>query len=264
MLIRRGLVVEAKPFSAGLRIEHLQSDIDSALYGPLAGDLRLPVGEYALSCRIAGTGVYTFCMCPGGLVVAASSEEGGIVTNGMSRYARDGRNANSALVTSVSFASPQEGMEFQRILEQRAYEMTGGYRVPAQDLRSFRAGREGLSQHRVQPSYSLGAQPARLDRLLGQPIANRLADATGVLGGKLRGFDDDGALLSGPETRTSSPLRLRRDSKTRFAEGVTGLYPCGEGAGYAGGIMSAAVDGLRSAIALTEWYRQPDGAGQEE
>jgi len=263
-LMKQDLTFVPKPFSAGLRIEHLQSDIDNALYGSLSGDPRLPKGEYMLSCNIDGCGVYTFCMCPGGNVVAAASEPGGIVTNGMSLHARSGVNANSALAVSVSFPTPQEGIEFQRRLERQAYEMTGGYSAPAQDLGSFTANRAGLRLNKIQPTYPLGVREARLDKLLGDELSGRIALATGIFGSKIRGFDDGDALLCGPESRTSSPLRMERDSETRQAPNAEGLYPCGEGAGYAGGIMSAAVDGLKSAIAVIQRYRQPESDALEE
>lgn len=255
MLCKKGLILSAKPFSVGVRIEHQQIDIDAALYGSFANDPRLPKGEYALSADINGRGVYTFCMCPGGTVVAAASEQGGVVTNGMSEYARGGKNANSALVASVGFNNPFVGIEFQRKLERLAFDAAGGgYKAPAQDLSGFLAGKPTLNIKRVTPSYPLGIKTTDISVLLGSDIANCLRAGIGAFAKKLRGFDAPDAILTGLETRTSSPLRIERDAETRQALGMAGLYPCGEGAGYAGGIMSAAVDGLKSAVAIIEKY----------
>ena len=258
MLGKKGLRLEPKPFSVGVRIEHPQRDIDTALYGEYAGDKRLPKGEYALSAQIEGRGVYTFCMCPGGSVVAAASETGGVVTNGMSNYARDGQNANSALVAAVGFDNPFEGIEYQRGLERAAYEAGGGaYRAPAQDMAGFLSGRASLDIGRVKPTYPLGVTAYNLGVLLGPQIIRGLQKGIAVFDKKIKGFDAADAILTGPETRTSSPVRIERDPETREAAGMGGLYPCGEGAGYAGGIMSAAVDGLKSAVAIIERYKPP-------
>lgn len=258
MLRGKGLTVRTKPFSVGLRIEHLQQDIDRALYGKMAGHPLLPPGEYALSAKVGGRGVYTFCMCPGGTVVAAASEEGGVVTNGMSDYARGGVNANSAIAVSVNagdFADPFAAVAFQRGLEQAAFAAGGGsYRAPAQDVGSFLEERPGWRQGKVVPSYPRGVTGQDLSALLGRDIAACLHGGIAAFGKKLKGFDDAGAVLTGIETRTSSPLRIGRDGDTHEADGLAGLYPCGEGAGYAGGIMSAAVDGLKTALAVMARY----------
>ncbi len=248
-----GAVLEAKPFSVGARIEHFQSDIDRALYGAHAGDPRLPAGEYALSYKTGGRCVYTFCMCPGGSVVAAASEDGGIVTNGMSTYARDGENANSALAVSLSGGDfggdPFAAIEWQRRLENGAYALTDSWRAPATDVDSFLAARAGLHlSGNPQPTYPLGVAAADFEQLFGDELCGCLRSGIAAFEHKLRGFSQR-AVLTAPETRTSSPVRIVR-ADDRCAVGVDGLYPCGEGAGYAGGIMSAAVDGLRTAAAV--------------
>lgn len=259
LLHKKGLPLAAKSFSVGLRIEHLQADIDRALYGESAGHPLLPKGEYALSAKIGGRGVYTFCMCPGGIVVAAASETGGVVTNGMSDYARDGANANSAVAVTVEaagFAGPFAAIEYQQALERAAYAAGGGaFGAPAQDVGSFLAQKPGLRIGRVAPSYPRGVRDGDLAALLGADIAGCLRDGITTFGKKLRGFDAPDALLTGLETRTSSPVRIVRDADSRQAVGLQGVYPCGEGAGYAGGIMSAAVDGVKSALAVMAVYR---------
>ncbi len=261
MLRQKEIQMCGKPFSVGVRIEHLQSEIDKALYHEAAGHPALPPGEYQLSTRVAGHGVYTFCMCPGGQVVAAASELGGVVTNGMSRHARNGMNANSALVVGVEpnafggdlFAS----LEFQRELERRAYEAGGGgFCAPASNVEAFLQNRAGLTQGRVQPSYPRGVQSANLSELLPQELTTALQGGLRQFGKRLRGFDAPDSVLTGLETRTSSPLRVLRNAQGE-SENMQGLWPCGEGAGYAGGIMSAAVDGLRIARAIIGRYRMP-------
>ena len=259
MLSGKNLVMTAKPFSVGLRIEHLQTDVDRSLYGKYAGDPRLPVGEYNLSTRVGGRGVYTFCMCPGGEVVPAASEFGGTVTNGMSNHARDGRNANSAICVSVTEKdfgyNPYRALEFQRNLERAAYAAVGGgYLAPASDVGSFLEARKGLKQGHVVPTYARGVVPYDLWKILGETYSGAIRDAILTFGRKMDCFKDREAVLTGVETRTSSPLRIAREDD-RTAVGAEGLYPCGEGAGYAGGIMSAAVDGLRTAAAIIEKYR---------
>ena len=254
-----GLPMEAKPFSVGVRIEHLQSEIDRGLYGAYAGHPLLPPGEYQLSHRTDAGAVYTFCMCPGGTVVAAASEDGGVVTNGMSRFARDGRNANAALVVSVE---PKDldggdafaGMRFQRALEQAAFAMAGGdYAAPAQTAGRFLAGKAGLTLGRVAPTYARGIAAGNFAALFPARVTRLLRLGLTQFDRRLPGFAADDALLTGVETRTSSPLRILRAEQTLTA--WDGLYPCGEGAGYAGGIMSAAADGLRVAQAILSRYR---------
>ena len=258
MLLNRGIVLAAKPFAVGVRIEHLQSRIDSALYGRHAGHPRLPVGEYQLSYRQGERAVYTFCMCPGGVVVPAASEEGGVVTNGMSEYARDRANANSALVVSVGAedfgTGPLAGVAFQRKLEQLAFAAGGGdYRAPAQTVGCFLEGVAGYRGGQVQPSYSIGVTPADFSKLFPAVVTDMLRQGLRRFDRSLQGFATPDAVLTGVESRTSSPVRITRDD-SRQAVGVAGLYPCGEGAGYAGGIMSAAVDGLKTALAIIEQY----------
>ncbi len=250
---RRRFDVRPKPFSVGVRIEHLQSDIDRGLYGDMAGNPYLPKGEYALSCHPNGVGVYTFCMCPGGEVVAAASEEGGVVVNGMSRYGRDGTNACSAVCVSVTDDDP---MRFQRQLEERAYQLAGGnYRAPVQTVGDFLAGKSGTQPRRVLPTYmeGHGASLRDLRQLFPQSICAGLEAGIRNFGRKLPGFDAPDAVLTGPETRTSAPYRIVR-GEDLTASACTNLYPCGEGAGYAGGITSAALDGIHCALALMREY----------
>lgn len=256
MLRGLGLAMEAKPFSVGVRIEHLQSDIDKGLYGRWAGHPLLPKGEYQLSSRDReGRAVYTFCMCPGGVVVPAASVEGTVVTNGMSNYLRDGENANAALVASVDGRDwgedPMEAVRWQQELERTAWRLTGSYRAPAQTAGDFLAGKPGFTPGRVQPSYAVGVEGADFEKLFPPRVIGQLRLGLRVFGRRLPGFDAADSFLTGPETRTSSPVRLRRGEDLQ-AEGISGLWPCGEGAGYAGGIMSAAADGLRVAQRIIE------------
>jgi uncharacterized FAD-dependent dehydrogenase len=258
MLAGRGAALSAKSFAVGLRIEHLQRDIDAALYGKHAGDARLPKGEYALSYDASGTPVYTFCMCPGGSVVAAASAKGGVVVNGMSSYKRGGVNANSAVVAAVD-ASMFSGdafraVAFQQDLERRAFLMGGGtYAAPASDVKSFLNNTGGLSVGRIEPTYPLGVTPCNLNELLGDSLSESLKYGLMAFSEKIRGFDADDAILTGVESRTSSPVRVLRNDD-RQATVIRNLYPAGEGAGYAGGIMSSAVDGLKTAAAIIERY----------
>lgn len=258
----KGVVLLPKAFSVGVRVEQLQSVIDRGLYGDLAGHPALPVGEYQLSHRKGERAVYTFCMCPGGLVVPSSSEEGGIVTNGMSEYARDRANANAALAVSVdgSDFGPEwdAGIRFQRELEQRAYAMTGGYRAPAQTAGRFLAGKPGMELGAVEPSYAIGVEGADFDRLFPPVVTSMLREGLTLFQRKLPGFGAPDVVLTGPETRTSSPVRMVRGESLE-AQGIAGLYPCGEGAGYAGGIVSAAVDGVRIAQRILEIYKPMQG-----
>ena len=256
-----GIFLEPKPFSVGVRIEQRQSVIDAGLYGKQAGHPALPKGEYQLSWRDEqGRGVYTFCMCPGGYVVASSSEEETVVTNGMSEYARDGENANAALVVSVDasdFGSGVlDGVAFQRRLEHQAFVLGGkDYRAPAQSVKSYlEAAAPDLSQAATAPSFSCGVREADLHSLFPQPINRMLEQGLRRFNRRLPGFADDDAVMTGVETRTSSPVRITRDAQSFQALGMQGLYPCGEGAGYAGGIMSAAVDGVRIAQQIIGQY----------
>ena len=251
-LLAQGVNMERKPFSMGVRIEHRQTDIDRAQYGRERG--ALPPADYSLNVHLPdGSSAYTFCMCPGGQVFAAASEEGGVVTNGMSYSRRDGDNANAALLVTLHTEDfPGEGvlagMHWQRAIERRAYAVTGSYKAPAQLVGDFLANRPSLGPGRVQPSYAPGVCWGDLRQVLPEKISSVLAAALPELGKKLRGFDDADAVLTGPETRSSSPVRILRGADLQGS--YRGLYPCGEGAGYAGGITSAAVDGLRCAEAV--------------
>lgn len=250
MLYEQGLRMEQKPFAVGVRIEHPRSLIDRVRYGRFAGHPALGAADYKLSCRPAGErGVYTFCMCPGGCVIAAASEEEGVVVNGMSEFARDAVNSNSALLAGVGpgdFGSehPLAGMEYQRRMERAAFRLGGGgYRAPAQLAGDFLAGRASTRLGEVEPSYRPGVTLADLKECLPAGVARSLAAALPLLGRQLSGFDRPDAVLTGVESRSSSPVRLLRDEGGQSS--VHGLFPCGEGAGYAGGILSAAVDGVR-------------------
>jgi hypothetical protein len=246
--------MEQKPFSMGVRIEHLQSSIDLAQYGRERG--KLPPADYSLNVHLPdGSSAYTFCMCPGGQVFAAASEQGGLVTNGMSYSKRDGVNANSALLVTLrteDFPSSHvlAGMYWQREIEQRAYNYTGSYMAPAQLVGDFLSGKASTGAGRVKPSYEPGVVWGDMRQVLPERIIDVLARALPELGKKLKGFDDPEAVMTGPETRSSSPVRIVRGGDLQGS--IQGLYPCGEGAGYAGGITSAAVDGLRCAERVLE------------
>ncbi len=248
--------MEQKEFAAGVRIEHLQEEIGRAQYGKSAP--LLPAADYKLVSHAAERAVFTFCMCPGGVVIPAASEEGGVVTNGMSEFARDGQNANSALVVQVKredFGSdhPLAGVEFQRRMERAAYLAGGGsYRAPVQLVGDFLAGRESARFSSVLPTYAAGTSFAPVDSYLPPALCASLRAALPDLGRRLAGFDCADAVLTGVESRTSSPLRILRDGELQSS--VRGIYPCGEGCGYAGGIMSAAADGLRVAHAIASRY----------
>lgn len=254
MLCRRGLPMQQKPFAVGVRVEHPRRMIDVSQYGTAAGHPALGAADYKLHCTPdGGRGVYTFCMCPGGVVIAAASEEGGVAVNGMSEHARDAENSNSALLVGVEptdFGSehPLAGFAFQRQMERAAYRLGGGdYRAPAQLVGDFLAGRASTRLGDVRPSYLPGVTLTDLRECLPPFVSNSLRAALPIFGRKLCGFDRADAVLTGVESRSSSPVRVLRDDKGRSA--VRGVYPCGEGAGYAGGILSAAVDGVRCA----EW-----------
>lgn len=244
-----GLPMQQKPFAIGVRIEHLQQDIDRAQYGPSAGHPALPPAEYKLNVPTPdGRGVYTFCMCPGGRVINASSEPGGVNVNGMSRHARDGRNANAAVLVGVrpeDFGGnhPLAGMYLQRRIEQEAFRCAGGaFRAPCQRVGDFLSSRPSTTLGGVAPTYLPGVTPGDLRSFLPDFITDDLRLALPKLGQRLKGFDQPDALLTGPETRSSAPVRILRDPHRQSP--LSGLYPLGEGAGYAGGIVSAAVDGL--------------------
>lgn len=246
-----GIPMEPKPFSMGVRIEHRQSMINEAQYG--GQNSALPAADYKLVKHLADNTVYTFCMCPGGYVVAAASEEGRVVTNGMSYADRDGENANAALLVTVNpavfpYPGALGGMYWQREIEERAYRVSGSYFAPAQKVGDFLAGRASNGPGTVLPTYRPGVAWCDLHGVLPAHITDALQEALPALDGNLKGFASEDAVLTAPETRSSSPVRILRD-ETRQSS-VRGLYPVGEGAGYAGGIMSAAIDGILSAEAV--------------
>ena len=257
-LYQNGVYFEPKAFSVGVRIEHLQSELDRALYGKYAGHPLLPPADYNLSRREGGRACYSFCMCPGGVVVAAQSGEQTVVTNGMSYHARDGKNANAALAVSVDpkdfdDGTPFGGVALQRQIERATYVQTGSYRAPCQRVGDFLAGQPSRRAGKVQPSYPIGVEYGEAAASLPAFAQDMLRESLPYFGRRIRGFDTPDALLTGPETRTSSPVRMTRGDDL-FGLGCVGLIPCGEGAGYAGGIMSAAVDGIRAAYRIMEEY----------
>ncbi|MGN0687215.1 MAG: NAD(P)/FAD-dependent oxidoreductase [Oscillospiraceae bacterium] len=258
MLLQNGIQLVPKPFSIGARIEHLQSDIDSALYGKFAGHPALPPAEYQLSYREGERGVYTFCMCPGGYVVASASSGGTIVTNGMSYFDRAGENANSAVLVSVTpddFGThPLAGAEFIHRLEQRAFQLGGGSgKAPAMLTHEFVSGADSLTVGRVTPTYPLGVTSTDLRQLFPDFVSDIMVRGLKYFDRRISGFSDSGSILTAIETRSSSPVRIPR-GEAGFSSDVQNLFPCGEGAGYAGGIMSAAVDGIRTALRIMEKY----------
>lgn len=254
LLHKLGFAMQAKAFSVGARIEHPRELIDHAQYGEAAKDLG--AADYKLAVKLDnGRGVYTFCMCPGGTVTGAASEEGRVVTNGMSAFSRNGRNSNSALLVGVNpedygDGSPLSGIAFQRELEGKAFQIAGGtYAAPVQRLEDFLKDRVSSSFGQVRPTYEPGTAFARMDACLPDFVTGAMRLGVLKMDRYLKGFSLGDALLTGPETRSSSPVRILRD-ETLQALTVKGLYPCGEGAGYAGGIMSAAVDGIKCAEAV--------------
>ena len=256
MLDRRGVQLEAKPFSIGFRIEHPQSLIDRCRFGAQAGNPILGAADYKLVHHARnGRSVYSFCMCPGGTVVAAASEPGRVVTNGMSQYSRDERNANAGIVVGITPddypGGPLAGIDFQRHWEEIAFELGGGtYDAPGQLVGDFLAGRPSTAFGTVLPSYRPGVKLGSLDSALPDYAIAAIREALPAFGRKIKGFAMHDAVLTGVETRTSSPLRIPRDPETFQSLNTKGLYPAGEGAGYAGGILSAGVDGIRVAEAV--------------
>ncbi len=255
MLFERGVYIEAKPFSIGFRIEHPQSLIDRCRFGEQAGHARLGAADYKLvhHCQ-NGRSVYSFCMCPGGKVVAAASEPGRLVTNGMSEYARDESNANSAIVVGITPEDypdgPLAGIALQRRLEERAFELGGStYDAPGQLVGDFLADRPSTAFGRVYPSYKPGVKLGNLSSSLPDYAIAAIREAIPAFDKQIHGFAMDDAILTGIETRTSSPIRIKRN-ETFQSLNTVGLYPAGEGAGYAGGILSAAIDGIKVAEAL--------------
>ena len=259
-LIKENYPVEAKPMSVGVRVEHLQSDIDRALFGDFAGHPNLGPAEYALSDTKGERGVYTFCMCPGGEVVAAASEDGGLVVNGMSYHARNNPNANSAVAVSIRCedyekeegSAPLGAIAFQRQIERAAFAAGGkDYYAPVMTMQDFLEGTRTHMRGRVAPSYRDGkVREADFESVFPSFITDSLRYGFRSFGQKISGFDAPDTMLTAAETRTSAPVRILRNRETMTAVGHPLIYPCGEGAGYAGGITSAAVDGLRAAMAL--------------
>ncbi|MGL0932985.1 NAD(P)/FAD-dependent oxidoreductase [Vibrio vulnificus] len=256
MLHERGVYMEAKPFSVGFRIEHKQSMIDEARFGSNAGNPILGAADYKLvhHCKNGRT-VYSFCMCPGGTVVAATSEEGRVVTNGMSQYSRAERNANSAIVVGISPeidypGDPLAGIRFQRELESNAYRLGGeNYDAPAQKIGDFLKGRDPSALGDVEPSFTPGIKLTDLEKALPPFAIEAIREAIPAFDRKIKGFASEDGLLTGVETRTSSPVCIKRDKEYQSVN-LKGFYPAGEGAGYAGGILSAGIDGIKVAEAV--------------
>ena len=251
MLDGMGIPMEPKPFAMGVRIEHKQTTVDESQYGKV--NPVLPPADYKLVQHLENETVYTFCMCPGGHVVAAASEEGRIVTNGMSYADRDGENANAALLVTLNpadfpYAGTLGGMRWQREIEAKAYSISGSYRAPAQKVGDFLAKRPSMGPGEIRPTYRPGVHWCDLHEVLPEKITKAIAEALPQLDAKLKGYADPDAVMTAPETRSSSPVRIIRDECRQSA--LRGLYPTGEGAGYAGGIMSAAIDGMMTAEAI--------------
>ncbi len=256
MLYNKGISMKAKNFSVGVRIEHLQEDINKAQYGTQT-KLKLPPAEYKLAYHDNnGRSCYTFCMCPGGQVVPSSSEERTIVTNGMSNFLRDGKNANSAVLVNVTpddfeSDSPLSGIEFQKKIEQKAFELGGkNYNAPIQKVEDFLLNKPSTNIGKITPTYKPGYTLTNISDLFPDFINETLRRGIKYFDERLHGFANPEAILTGPETRSSSPVRILRNDN--LETNIDGIYPCGEGAGYAGGIMSAAVDGIKCAIAILE------------
>ncbi len=246
MLLSKPLQIAAKPFSVGFRMEHLQSDINRAIYGKYAEDRRLRAADYSFFKHIdraASKTVYTFCMCPGGEVINSSSEVGQLVTNGMSYHARAGKNANSALLASVSFDTPRQGLDFRKDIEKKAFEMFSGD-APVVLADDFLKGKISSGFGRIKPTFRPGTAFADFDKIFPPQVSSMLREGVASFGRSVCSSPD--AVLTAPETGSSSPVRIVR-TENMNAVGIKGLYPCGEGAGYAGGIVSSAVDGIRIA-----------------
>ena len=256
-LYKSGITMAQKPFSVGARIEHPQALINQAQYGAFANHPALGAADYKLACHgLHERGAYTFCMCPGGTVVAGASEQGGVVVNGMSEYARAGHNANAALLVGIEpkdFDSehPLAGIEMQRTIEQKAFALAGGdYKAPAQLVGDFLENRPSARYGSVEPTCPTGTALCELRDCLPPRVVQTMQSAIVKMNEKLNGFSLPDAVLTAPETRSSSPVRILRDDT--YQASIDGLYPAGEGAGYAGGIVSSAVDGMRCALALME------------
>lgn len=256
-LLNKGIAIEPKPFSVGVRIEHLQSDINEALYGKYANDERLGAASYNVSHRENNRGVYSFCMCPGGEVVCAQSEENTVVVNGMSTYARNGKNANAAMAVQIDKedygSNPYKAIEFQRELEKKAFVVAGSnYKAPVQTLGDFYNNKAINEPKRIVPTYMNGyTQICDINQILPRFVCDYLKLGIEKFGKKIKGFNASDVPITGVETRTSAPIRILRNEKYALL-GNNNVYPCGEGAGYAGGIMSAAVDGINVALAIIQ------------
>ncbi len=264
MLLDAGVAMAPKAFAVGVRAEHPQEMIDRAQFGALAGHPRLGAAEYRLSAQCGGRGVYSFCMCPGGRVIASASERDEVVVNGMSDYARDAQNANAAIVVQVSpedFApGPLGGVQFQKVMERAAFLAGGGNAVaPASTVGAFLRRESPRGFGGVTPSYRPGVAACDLWRVLPEIIAQGIAEGLTAFGRQIRGFDGEDAVLTGVETRTSAPLRILRGEDLQSVS-CAGVYPVGEGAGYAGGIVSAAIDGMKAAEALIARFAPPQRA----
>lgn len=257
-LYELGVEIQPKNFAVGVRIEHLQDDINKAQYGTKT-KLRLPTADYKLVYHTkSGRTCYTFCMCPGGQVMASNSEQNTIVTNGMSNFARDGKNANSALLVNVTIEdyyknTPLDGIYFQEDLERKAFVLGGSnYNAPVQKVGDFLENKKTIVFGKVQPTYMPGVTGADLNEILPEFVSQTLKESIVELDKKICGFAEKDAILTGVETRSSSPVQIVRDKEKLNSINVQGLYPCGEGAGYAGGIMTAAIDGIKCAIKVLE------------
>lgn len=255
-LYNKGIIMEPKNFSVGVRIEHLQKWINEAQYGTIT-KLNLPPAEYKLAYHSeSGRSCYTFCMCPGGVIMASSNEPDTIVTNGMSYYSRDGENANSAVLVNVTpedfkSNSPLAGIYFQKDLEEKAFKLGGSnYFAPIQRVEDFLNNEKSKSIGIVKPTYQPGITLSNLNEILPTFVSDTLKEGIRYFDTKLHGFANPDSILTGLETRSSSPVKILRNEK--LISNISGIYPCGEGAGYAGGIMSAAVDGIKCAISLLE------------
>lgn len=263
MLLNSGTAMESKPFAVGARIEHPQSAVDESLYGAYRHNPLLPKGEYQMSyTRKDGQSCYTFCMCPGGTVVAAASESGGVVTNGMSEFARDGSSANSAVVVAVNRndygTGILDGVSFAREIERRAYLPQKPYYAPSQTVGEFLEGRSSRGSSfpaSLSSGYLPGTYHTELDSILPARVCSMMREGLGVFAGRMKCFGDRGAVLTAPETRTSSPVRILRTPEMN-SPGIDNLYPCGEGAGYAGGITSSAVDGVKAALRIMSRFAE--------
>ena len=255
MLLQNKIAMQNKPFAVGLRIQHNQNMINESQYGKKYAEV-LGSSSYKLTHQTNGRGVYTFCMCPGGFVVNASSEEKRLVVNGMSNHSRNEKNANSAIIVTVNEkdygTNILDGVRFQRLLEEKAYNIGKG-KIPVQLYKDYKENKISTNFNNVLPVIKGNYEFANLNELFSLDINNALKETINVFGKKIKGFDTDDAILAGVESRTSSPVKIIRDEN--FESNIKGIFPCGEGAGYAGGITSAAVDGIKVAEAIGKIYK---------